>query len=294
MRAKIESACVGGVDANSEIQVERKGWDQVGPAWERWNLLLERNMAYLNDRLIKDALIRTGQRVLDLGCGTGYPALLAAQAVGNQGRVIGLDLARQMLMVAQRKAQTLGLENLSFLQGDIPFLPFRPDSFNAIVSRFCLMFLPDLPLSLQEVARALKPGGRLAAVVWSVPEKNPYLRIPMEAVRREAGLPPLQAGSPGHWRLAKPGDLLRMAREAGLQGVADEEIRGGFRLDSEEEYFTSIIEMVAPIRSVFDTLSAPQMEKAESEIKRAAQAYRSGGKIALPTAVRAVIARKPS
>ena len=71
--------------------------------WEKWDEFFDRAMAFLNHRLVGDARLRAGQRVLDLGSGTGYPALLAAQAVGPQGAVMGMDLAEQMLAARNEK-----------------------------------------------------------------------------------------------------------------------------------------------------------------------------------------------
>ncbi|MES4785477.1 MAG: ubiquinone biosynthesis protein UbiE, partial [Nitrospiraceae bacterium] len=88
----------------------------------------------------------------------GYPAILAAYAVGPRGSVVGLDLADSMLDAARRKAQRLGLTNITFRTSDISSLPFDAGSFNAVISRFCLMFLPDVPKAVGEIARVLQPG----------------------------------------------------------------------------------------------------------------------------------------
>src|SRR3990172_8292320 len=98
-----------GMDAKQIFETQRQDWNRVAPAWDKWDTLIDRNMTFINYRLAGDARLRSGERVLDLGCGTGYPALLAAQAVGQTGAVIGLDLAEEMLAVARRKAKTIGL-----------------------------------------------------------------------------------------------------------------------------------------------------------------------------------------
>ncbi len=86
------------------IESQRQDWNRVAGGWEKWDRFFDEQMAFLNHRLVADARLRSGMRVLDLGSGTGYPALLAAQTVGPSGNVTGIDLAEQMLEAARRKA----------------------------------------------------------------------------------------------------------------------------------------------------------------------------------------------
>ncbi len=155
------------------IENQRQDWNRVAGGWEKWDRFFDEQMAFLNHRLVADARLRSGMRVLDLGSGTGYPALLAAQTVGSSGNVTGIDLAEQMLEAARRKAASLKLSNITFKTGDVTTLPFEAASFDAITTRFCLMFLPEIPKAVAEIARILKPDTWVAAAVWSAPEKNP-------------------------------------------------------------------------------------------------------------------------
>ncbi|MBI3399185.1 MAG: methyltransferase domain-containing protein [Deltaproteobacteria bacterium] len=281
------------IDANQMVETQRQDWNRVASAWEKWDKVLERNLAFVNYRLIGDARLRLGQQVLDIGCGTGYPALLAAQAVGAAGRVHGLDLAEEMLEVARRKAGSLGITNITFQTADATTLSFEPDSYDAVISRFCLMFLPDIHSTMRQIARLLKPGGYLAAAVWSSADKNPFLKVPMDVLKKfiEMSLPDPE--QPGLFRLAKPRELLRVAERAGLQGVTDEEMSGETPFESADEYLASLMEMAAPIQMLFNKLSFSQRSEVQSEIKRTADSYRRGDKIFLPVAIRVVVARKP-
>ncbi len=279
--------------AQDVIETQRQDWNRVAPGWEKWDEFFDRGMAFLNHRLVGDARLRPGHHVLDLGSGTGYPALLAAQVVGPRGRVIGIDLAERMLAAAERKTARLGLTNVSFRTGDVTTLPFDAASFDAVTSRFCLMFLPDIPRAVAEIARVLKPGGWVAAAVWSDPDKNASFGITMDVLRQLIELPPPDPTAPGIFRLAQPGELSGMFRQAGLIDVTDEECLAEWTYRSGEEYYRSLMDLAAPLQALFAKLSPAQRVEAERRIIRTVNEYRRGDAILLPIAVRLVAGRKP-
>jgi enediyne biosynthesis protein CalE5 len=275
------------------IEGQRQDWNRVAGGWEKWDRFFDEQMAFLNHRLVADARIRSGLRVLDLGSGTGYPALLGAQTIGPSGSVIGLDLAEQMLAVARRKATALGLGNVTFRTGDVTTLPFDANSFDAVTSRFCLMFLPEIPKAAAEIARVLKPGSWVSAAVWSAREKNPSIGLSMEAIKKVVELPPLDPTAPGIFRLATPGDLLGLLQQAGLIDVIDQEFLAEWSYASADEYYTSLLEIAAPIQNLMTTLSPPQVQEVRRLITQAATPYQRGNRVTFPIAVRVVAARKP-
>jgi len=275
------------------IEGQRQDWNRVAGGWEKWDRFFDQQMAFLNHRMVADARLRPGVRVLDLGSGTGYPALLAAQTVGPGGNVTGIDLAEQMLDVARRKASSLKLTNVTFRTGDATALPFESGSFDAITSRFCLMFLPDIPKAATEIARVLKPGGWMAAAVWSAPDKNPSISLSMEAIKKVVEMPPPDPAAPGIFRLAKPGDLAGMLQQAGLTDVAEQEFLAEWSYASAEEYYTRLMEIAAPIQNLMAKLSADQTQDVKQRILQTTNQYRRGDMIVFPFAVRMVAVRKP-
>ena len=275
------------------IEGQRQDWNRVASGWEKWDRFFDEQMAFLNHRLVADARLRAGMQVLDLGSGTGYPALLGARTVGPNGNVIGLDLAEQMLAVARRKATALGLANVTFRTGDVTALPFEVNSFDAVTSRFCLMFLPEIPKAAAEITRVLRPGGWVAAAVWSSPDKNPSIGLSMEAIKSVIELPQPDPTAPGIFRLAKPGELAGMLQQAGLVDVTDQEFAAEWSYTSAEEYYTSLMEIAAPVQNLMAKLSDAQKQEVKRLIAQAAAQYQRGNRITFPLAVRMVAARKP-
>jgi ubiquinone/menaquinone biosynthesis C-methylase UbiE len=276
------------------IEGQRQDWNRVTGGWEKWDPFFERQMAFLNHRLAADARLRHGMRVLDLESGTGYPALMAAQTVGISGNVIGIDLADWMLAVARRKAASLGLTNVTFRTGDVTTLPFQTGSFDAVTSRFCLMFLPEIPKAISEIARVLRPGAWLAAAVWSTLDKNPFFRVSMEAIKQMVEIPPPDPTAPGIFRLANPGDLTGMLQQAGMIDVTEQEFLAEWSYASAEEYFTSLMELAAPIQNLMANFSTDQTHEVKRLIIQAVAQYQREDSITFPIAVRMVAARKPA
>jgi ubiquinone/menaquinone biosynthesis C-methylase UbiE len=275
------------------IDSQRQDWNRVAGGWEKWDRFFDEQMAFLNHRLVGDARLRAGLRVLDLGSGTGYPAILAAQTVGGKGSVVGVDLAKQMLDAAERKTASLQLSNLTFRAGDVTTLPFETASFDAVTTRFCLMFLPDIPKGVAEIFRILKPNTWCAAAVWSAPDKNPYLKIPLDIIKQFVELPAPDPTAPGIFRLAKPGELSGMLQQAGFIDISEQEFLSDVRFEEADQYFSSLMDIAAPIQNLWAKLSPSQQTEAKQRIIQTAGQYRKGPLIALPIAVRILAARKP-
>ena len=281
-------------DSQQIIEDQRQDWNRVAGAWEKWDRLFEEQAGYLNHRLVADARLRQGHAVLDVGSGTGYPAILAAQTVGASGSVTGIDLAGDMLAVAQRKAKRLGLLNVTFRTGDATTLPFETASFDAVISRFCLMFLPDVPKASTEIARVLKPNRWFAVMVWTSPERNPRIGLSMAAMKQVFDLPPPDPTAPGIFRLAKSGELAGMLQEAGLVDITEQEFLAEWSYESPEHYYSTMMEIAAPVQNLMAGCSDSQRQEVKRLILEAASAYRQGDRITFPIAVRVLAGRKPA
>jgi ubiquinone/menaquinone biosynthesis C-methylase UbiE len=161
-------------------------------------------------RVAEAAGIESGQRVLDLACGTGVLARTVAERVGPTGSVVGLDLNDGMLAVARQQAPTI-----EWRQGRAEALPFDDDSFDAVVSQFGLMFFEDRRTALQEMLRVLRPGGRLAVAVWDALEHSPGYAAMTELLQRLFGDQAANALR-APFVLGDPQLLQRLFAEAGL------------------------------------------------------------------------------
>lgn len=123
-----------------------------------WDLIGKRTVSNLN--------LQAGAKVLDVGCGTGASTLPAAQTVGKNGFVVGVDLASRLLERARTKALAAGLDNVEFRRADMTALEYPNGSFDAVVSVFSIFFVPDMEGQVRELWRMVRPGGKLAVTTW--------------------------------------------------------------------------------------------------------------------------------
>src|SRR5713101_7907244 len=158
-------------------------------SWQASLAQRQQSLAFVTELLFAQAGIGPGVRALEVGSGTGDAALLAAARVGPAGSVLATDASAPMLEVAARLAREAGFTNVSTRAVRAEDLDLPPGSFDAAISRNCLMFVPDLPRALRAVRTALRPGGRFAASVWGPLERNPFHGAPIAAVRRRRAIP---------------------------------------------------------------------------------------------------------
>lgn len=233
---------------------------------------------------VERAGVRTGERVLDLCCGTGASALPAARAVGPTGSVLGVDLTPALIDVARAHAAREGLTEAHFEAGDVTALAFPPGSVDVVQSVFGLFFLPDMPGMLRRAWDWLAPGGRLVTTVWGSTVLSPGEPYFWEAVTRED--PSLDHISPAAL-LAEPGALARLHADAGVP--APEVTLESWRMPlASPEAFWPVI-MGTSNRGVFEGLPP----EAQARVKRATiERLRAEGVKALEMEALVAVARK--
>ena len=187
---------------------------------ERWQQDVERrrrDFAEATQRMLEAAGLVPGNHVLDIGAGTGDQSLLAARRVGPDGFVLATDISAEMLGITARVAQQEGLTTLTTRVMDAQQLDLQDNAFDAVICRLALMLIPNPKLALREIRRVLKPGGKLAALVWSAPENNPLFALPLAIVATYAR--GVSSPLPDPFALSDPRVFERELTEAGFDEV---------------------------------------------------------------------------
>ena len=156
---------------------QRKHWNAVAGGWAAWFDWTNRNFRPVADWFRDVADWKPGARILDVGCGSGFPALAAAASVRPGGSVVATDISPEMLAVASSRANADGLDNIEFVEMDAEQLKFDDAEFDAVTNAYGLMFCPDVPRAFREAHRVLRPGGRFALVTWDDPSQSPFFSV---------------------------------------------------------------------------------------------------------------------
>lgn len=204
-------------------EVEREFADpRAITGWRTWNDTWVAATRPLSDRLIRSARLEPGLRVLDVGSGTGEPALTIAGIVGPTGEVVASDPSPGMLAMTKERAARAGLANLTARRADIAALPFPDASFDRATCRLGVMYFLDPVAGIAEMRRVLKPGGRAAILVWGDPAHADYAAAFYGPIMSRVTLPAPEPGAPHPYRFATPGSLRAAMEAAGLEGVEEE------------------------------------------------------------------------
>jgi ubiquinone/menaquinone biosynthesis C-methylase UbiE len=206
------------------------------------------------------AEVRTGKRVLDVAAGTGDQTLTAAQRVGPTGYVLATDISGSMLKLAAEAAREAGLTNVETRVMDAENIDLDADSFDAVICQLGLFLFSNPANVLRGMRRVVRPGGKVAALVFSTAEKNPYQGIPMGVARRFGSAPlPL-------FSLGETDVLENIFRESGLLDVTVRALSFSRRFSSAAEMIRRLKE-TAFLRGPIEKLDEAEREQAWVEIE---------------------------
>jgi SAM-dependent methyltransferase len=252
----------------------RTEWRNAAPGWRAWLEVLEAadGGQAVSRSLVQLAGIGPGDAVLDVAAGYGEPGLTAARAVAPGGHVVCTDISGEMLAVGRERAAAAGLDNLEFIECDAEELAFEEASFDAVLSRQGLQFLPDVAGVLARLWSFLKLGGRLAAAVWGPPQTVQFA-APVPLIRAELELPPPPAGIPGPFALADADRLVGLVEAAGFTDVAAGAMTAVYRTDSPELATRWLREVAPPITALVDAQSPEVQERVWAKVTQAWAPY---------------------
>jgi SAM-dependent methyltransferase len=229
---------------------QRKQWNTAAQGWRKWSEVIDGATSGVSTRLVELAGVSAGSRVLDVAAGYGEPSLTAARVAGEDGRVVATDISAEMLAYGRERAEAAGLANIEFVEADASSLDFEPNSFDAALSRWGIIFEPDGEAAAALVRTFLEPGGRMAISSWGPPDRVPMLGIPMRTVMERLDVPPPPPGTPGPVSRPTPEAIGGLLEGGGFSDVEVEEAEVTIELESPEEFTTYVREIAPPLTAL--------------------------------------------
>ena len=201
---------------------QRTYWnEQAGPMWVALQEQMDAQLRAHGARALAVLNAEPGDAVLDVGCGCGDTSLALARAVGASGRVLGVDISGPMLARARERAAAGGLAQVTFELADAQAHAFAPGTFDALFSRFGVMFFEAPMVAFTNLARALRPDGRAVFACWQPLAANPWAAVPMTAVASVVALPaPPAPDAPGPFAFADSERVGHILSTAGFADIA--------------------------------------------------------------------------
>jgi len=259
-------------------ETTREQWQEAAAAWDRWGPTLESWLGPATEAMLDAAGVEPGGRVLDVAAGAGGQTLAAARRVGPGGHVLATDISPAILEYAAAAASDAGLTNVETRELDGESLAGVEDaSFDAVISRVGLIYFPDRQGALAEIRRVLRPGGRVAAIVYSTPERNRFFSVPAGIIRRRAGLGPPLPDQPGPFSLGGEGALAEAYEQAGFRDVQIQTVSSPLRMTSAAECLRFEHESFGALHQMLAGLDEAGREQAWQEVGEALGGFEDAG-----------------
>ena len=247
----------------------REQWQTAAAAWRRWEPVIESWLGEATELMLDLGGVGPGGRVLDVAAGAGGQTFAAARRVGASGEVLATDIAENLVRYLEQDAAAAGLTQVRGAVLDGEELAVPAGSFDAVICRLGLIYLPDRRRALTGMRTALRPGGRLSAVVYSTAEANRFFSVPVSLIRAAAKLPPPLPGQPGPFGLGTPEVLAEELTAAGFVDVDVRRVSAPLRLSSAAECARFERESFGALHQMLAGLPLEEQQEAWDEIEAA-------------------------
>src|SRR3954470_4123468 len=275
----------------------RKGlhamWASVADGWAEHADFADARGAAVTARMLDLAALRPGQRVLELACGPGGLGLAAAERVAPDGEVVLSDVADEMTAIAEERAEAAGLRNVSTAVLDLEEIDQPDASYDAVLCREGFMFAFDPARAARELARVLRPGGRVALAVWGPRERNPWLGLIFDALSKQVGAPIPPPGIPGPFALGDAERVGALLSEAGLQDVTVSEQPEPLRAGSFDEWWSRTSALAGPLSKILAAQPAETVDGIHERLIEATREYETADGLEFPGVALLAAATRP-
>ncbi len=279
----------------NEEQAEFWGNSEQGTKWLTYEAQLDHAFAPVLDLVLDRAALSAGMQVLDIGCGTGLSSIAAARAVGAEGHVLAADISQPFLDRAAKRAESNGIQTITFQHADAQTYAFEPGQMDAAISRFGVMFFSDSIAAFRNIALALKPGGQMTFASWGPLDVNPWFKIPHVAAVRRMGQPPrVDRYAPGPLAFHDIDHVKGLMTQAGLSEITGDAITVNLTDFGGVEGTARLVTRVGPAGRVVAHFegSEADTDAIQEAVAKEFRQYKSGSEILIPAMINLYQARR--
>lgn len=267
--------------------------EAMAPGWERRRARIDGALAAVREWLVRAIAPSPGQTVLELGAASGDTGLQAADAVGEEGRLISTDLTPAMVEIGRRRAAEVGARNVEHRVMDAERIDLPGDSVDAVLCRFAVMLMAEPAAALAGIRRVLRPGGRVAFSVWGPPDRNPWLTIGGSVLGELGHVQPPGPGEPSPFALASEARLLGLVGAAGLVDARAEEVPVTMEYRDAAEYLEVMGDTAGPMGMVLGGLPEAERETLRGRLDAAMAPFAGPDGLRLPGMALCAVATAP-
>jgi SAM-dependent methyltransferase len=267
-------------------------WAAVAPSWKTHAEYVDQRARPISDALLGLAAPIAGENVLELACGPGGVGLAAAAIVGETGYVVLSDVVPEMTAIAAARIKAQRINNASTKVLDLMAIAEPDASYDVVLCREGLMFVPDPDKAAREIARVLKPGGRFAVAVWGPRDRNPWLGLVFDAVAAQTGRPIPPPGIPGPFSLADNGLLKQIFVEAGFATVTIGEAQAPMQTTSFDEWWERTRALAGPLSKQLAEMPPTLIDALRARLQTATAPFVDNGAMHFPGVSLLVSGRK--
>ena len=272
------------MDAKMQRRVQRYGWDVAAAAYD---VAWRDNLRAVHVAMFEMVALEPGERVLELACGSGFATFQAAKLVQGSGHILATDISAEMVKLVQARAKQLGFNHVSAERREAENLDLSAIDFDAALCALGLMYLPEPRKALNEMYRALKPGGRAVAAVWGERRNCAWADIfPIVDSVVQSEVCPL------FFALGTGDSLAEDFKSAGFTSVETRRLSTVLEFASEESLLAAIIEG-GPVALAAKRFDAVTRQQVETEYLASIAAHRSGNTFKIPSEFVVAVGRKP-
>ena len=256
-------------------QEQKEFWNEKkGEIWVSLESKIDKMLGPLGDQAIKILKPKVGEKILDIGCGTGSTSQTLSKFVGESGIITGIDISKPILNFAQKQKENKRIKNINFIQADAQNHKFSDLNYDAVFSRFGIMFFEDPISAFKNIKKSLSCNGRLTFVCWSKSEDNDWMNLSSNVASQFLELPPkANPKEPGPFAFEDYFYMEEILIKSGWKNIKIKAYKENIVIGKTLDYAADFLSRMGPMSVPFENANKQTKEKVISALKECYSKY---------------------